>query len=93
MKFLLIALFSLPLLVQAQNKLLLVEGEAPNLFVDHKVAPKENYYNCDITPFYSYSKYQLFFSYSLSFFIVSSFFSLFLYLLYSMFKSFYYSLP
>jgi LysM repeat protein len=45
MKFLLIALFSLPLLVQAQNKLLLVEGEAPNLFVDHKVAPKENYYS------------------------------------------------
>lgn len=45
MKFLLIVLFSLPLLVQAQNKLLLVEGEAPNLFVDHKVAPKENYYS------------------------------------------------
>lgn len=45
MKFLLIVLFSLPLLVQAQNKLLLVEGEAPNLFIDHKVAPKENYYS------------------------------------------------
>jgi LysM repeat protein len=45
MKFLLIALFSLPLLVQAQNKLLLVEGETPNLFLDHKVAPKENYYS------------------------------------------------
>jgi LysM repeat protein len=32
-------------LVQAQNKLLLVEGETPNLFIDHKVAPKENYYS------------------------------------------------
>jgi len=45
MKFLLIVLFSLPLMVQAQNKLLLVEGETPNLFIEHKVAPKENYYS------------------------------------------------
>ena len=45
MKFLLITLFCLPLLVKAQNKLILVEGESPNLFVSHKVAPKENYYS------------------------------------------------
>lgn len=45
MKFLLITLFCLPLLVQAQNKLIVVEGQSPNLFVAHKVAPKENYYS------------------------------------------------
>lgn len=45
MKFLLITLFCLPLLVQAQNKLIVIEGQSPNLFVTHKVAPKENYYS------------------------------------------------
>ncbi|MEO6547574.1 MAG: LysM peptidoglycan-binding domain-containing protein [Ferruginibacter sp.] len=45
MKRLLIILFSMPLLVSAQNKPLVVEGVAPNLYLVHTVAPKENYYS------------------------------------------------
>ena len=45
MKLLLIVLFSVPLFAKAQNKSIVVEGEAPNLFITHKVAAKENYYS------------------------------------------------
>jgi LysM repeat protein len=45
MKLLLIVLFSVPLFAKAQNKSIVVEGETPNLFITHKVAPKENYYS------------------------------------------------
>jgi len=45
MKRLLIVLFSLPLFALAQNKPLVVEGVAPNLYITHTVAPKENYYS------------------------------------------------
>lgn len=45
MKRLLILLFSLPLFVLAQNKPLVVQGVAPGLYVNHTVAPKENYYS------------------------------------------------
>lgn len=34
-----------PFFATAQDKTLLVEGESPNLYVNHKVAPKENYYS------------------------------------------------
>ncbi len=45
MKRLLIVLFSVPLFVLAQNKPLVIEGISPNLHINHKVAPKENYYS------------------------------------------------
>ncbi|MEO6731260.1 MAG: LysM peptidoglycan-binding domain-containing protein [Ferruginibacter sp.] len=45
MKRLLIILFSVPFFVMAQNKALVIEGVAPNLYVSHTVAPKENYYS------------------------------------------------
>ncbi len=45
MKRLLIVLFSFPLIVLAQNKPLMVGGIAPNLYIIHTVAPKENYYS------------------------------------------------
>lgn len=45
MKRLLIVLFSFPLIVSAQNKPLVVEGVAPNLYINHLVVPKENYYS------------------------------------------------
>ena len=45
MKRLLIVLFLAPFFVAAQNKALVIEGIAPNLYVSHTVAPKENYYS------------------------------------------------
>ena len=45
MKRLLIVLFSVPLFALAQNKPLVIEGVAPNLYLNHTVAPKENYYS------------------------------------------------
>lgn len=45
MKRLLILIFSLPLLATAQNKALVIEGISPNLYINHTVAPKENYYS------------------------------------------------
>jgi LysM repeat protein len=40
-----IVLFCLPAMAMAQFKPLLVEGAAPNLYVNHTVAAKENYYS------------------------------------------------
>jgi LysM repeat protein len=45
MKRLLILLFSVPLFALAQNKPLVIEGIAPNLYINHTVSPKENYYS------------------------------------------------
>lgn len=45
MNRLLILLLSLPFFTAAQNKTLVVAGVAPNLYVNHTVAPKENYYS------------------------------------------------
>jgi LysM repeat protein len=45
MKRLLIILFCLPLFVSAQDKTLVVEGTSPNLYLNHTVSPKENYYS------------------------------------------------
>lgn len=45
MKCLLILLFCFPLIILAQNKPLVIEGVSPNLYVNHTVAPKENYYS------------------------------------------------
>jgi LysM repeat protein len=45
MKRILILLLIAPLLVAAQNKPLVIEGAAPNLYLTHTVAPKENYYS------------------------------------------------
>lgn len=45
MKLLLILLFSFPFYILAQNKPLVIEGVSPNLYVNHTVAPKENYYS------------------------------------------------
>ena len=45
MKRLLFVLFSFPLVVLAQNKPIIAEGVAPALYVNHTVAPKENYYS------------------------------------------------
>jgi LysM repeat protein len=45
MKRLLIILFCLPLFVSAQDKTLVVEGISPNLYLNHIVSPKENYYS------------------------------------------------
>ena len=44
MKRLLVLLFCVPLLTQAQNKPL-IEGVSPNLYITHTVQPKENYYS------------------------------------------------
>lgn len=45
MKYLFFIVLLFPVLASAQNKSLMVEGISPNLFVSHKVAPKENYYS------------------------------------------------
>lgn len=45
MKRLLILLFCIPFIAAAQNKPLAVEGTAPNFYLIHTVAPKENYYS------------------------------------------------
>lgn len=45
MKRLLIVLFSVPFFAAAQNKALVIEGTAPNLYINHTVALKENYYS------------------------------------------------
>lgn len=45
MKRLLIILLLAPLLSIAQKKTLMVEGVSPNLYLNHTVAPKENYYS------------------------------------------------
>ena len=41
--FLIACVFSLAL--QAQSKMLIIEGTAPNVYLTHTVAPKENYYS------------------------------------------------
>lgn len=60
MKRLIIVFFCLPIITFAQNKTLVVEGVAPNLYLTHTVAPKENFYSVgriynisprDIAPF------------------------------------------
>jgi len=45
MKTLFIILFTLPFFVTAQNKRLVIEGNAPGFYITHIVAPKENYYS------------------------------------------------
>lgn len=45
MKRILILLLALPFFAAAQNKPLTIEGAAPNLYITHSVAPKENYYS------------------------------------------------
>ncbi len=45
MKCLFIVLFSYPLFVLAQNKPLVIEGVSPGFYLNHTVAPKENYYS------------------------------------------------
>ena len=45
MNKLLFFFFLTPLFATAQEKALLAEGVWPNLYVNHKVAPKENYYS------------------------------------------------
>ena len=45
MKRLLIVLLSVPLFVLAQNKPLVIQGVSPNLYVNHTVTAKENYYS------------------------------------------------
>jgi len=45
MKRILILLFMVPFFALAQNKPLIIEGTAPNLYITHTVAPKENYYS------------------------------------------------
>ncbi|MEO5893376.1 MAG: LysM peptidoglycan-binding domain-containing protein [Ferruginibacter sp.] len=45
MKRLLIMLFAVPLVTFAQNKPLVIEGAAPNFYINHTVAAKENYYS------------------------------------------------
>ena len=45
MKRLLIVLFSVPLFALAQNKALVVEGVSPDLYINHTVSLKENYYS------------------------------------------------
>ncbi len=45
MKRILFLLFVAPLFTLAQNKPLLVQGAAPDLYLTHTVAPKENYYS------------------------------------------------
>ena len=60
MKKLLLLILIAPFFAVAQQKLLLVEGVSPLLYITHKVAPKENYYSIgriynvspkDIAPF------------------------------------------
>jgi len=45
MKRICIILFLAPLFAAAQNKPLIIEGTAPNLYLTHTVAPKENFYS------------------------------------------------
>ncbi len=45
MKRIVSLLFLLPFTAAAQNKPLLIEGTAPNFYILHTVAPKENYYS------------------------------------------------
>lgn len=45
MKRLFFALFCVPLFIHAQNKPLTVAGTTPSLYLNHAVAPKENYYS------------------------------------------------
>ena len=45
MKRLLIILCCFPIVILAQNKPLIIAGVTPNLYVNHTVAPKENYYS------------------------------------------------
>ncbi len=45
MKRLLIVLFAVPVCVFAQNKALIIEGVSPDLYINHTVASKENYYS------------------------------------------------
>jgi LysM repeat protein len=45
MKRLFILLFILPCFVFAQEKQLIVQGASPNLYINHTVAPKDNYYS------------------------------------------------
>ena len=45
MKRILILLFFVPFITAAQNKPLIIEGSAPDLYITHTVAPKENYYS------------------------------------------------
>ncbi len=45
MKRLYIWLFILPSFTFAQDKHIMIQGEAPNLFINHSVVPKDNYYS------------------------------------------------
>jgi LysM repeat protein len=45
MKRFLFLIICLPSFVTAQDKLLMVEGTSPGLYLDHTVAPKENFYS------------------------------------------------
>lgn len=45
MKCLLIVLFAVPICAFAQNKALVIEGVSPDLYINHTVASKENYYS------------------------------------------------
>lgn len=45
MKRLLIVLLSVPVCAFAQNKALIIEGVSPDLYINHTVASKENYYS------------------------------------------------
>ena len=60
MKKILFLFLFVPLIASAQPKILMSVGVSPNLYINHKVAPKENYYSIgriynispkDITPF------------------------------------------
>src|SRR5215212_7611782 len=39
------ALLALPLIVNAQGKLLVVEGRSPNIYLVHTTTPKETFYS------------------------------------------------
>ena len=45
MQKLLFLLLFIPFCATAQNKILLTEGTSPDMYINHKVAPKENYYS------------------------------------------------
>jgi LysM repeat protein len=45
MKRLLILFYCLPLFALAQDKPIIVEGTSPDLYINHTVGPKENYYS------------------------------------------------
>ena len=45
MKWILILLNLLPIAAMTQDKVLVVEGSSPNLYISHTVQPKENYYS------------------------------------------------